>query len=603
MKISYNWLQSYIEETLPEPEVLAEKIVFGAFEVEEREVIEHGDTVFEIKVLPDRAHDCLSHYGMAREVAGLLGLTLKPITFRTHESVQSDIKVSIETESCRRYIARKVFSVNVGPSPEWLKTRLESIGQRSINNIVDATNYIMFSFGQPIHAFDYDKLGSGNLIIRNAYDGEEMVTLDGKLVPLDPSMVVIANNSIMPADAQSTGVLALAGVKGGNLAEVDEHTKTIVIEVANFDPVMVRKTARKLNLLTDSAKRFENELTPHLAGQIIHSITDLIVDVAGGQPQDPIDDYPKPVSQSNVIFSTDYINQVLGITLDPSEIRDILNRYGYVFEEESELFKVLVPYERIDITGPHDMVEEIGRAYGYEKIESRLPSFDFTPTTHETFAKISAIKRDLVEKNYQEVYTYTFVKKGEFEVARGAVGKSALRKNLSDGLATAYTLNKQHADLLGISDMKIFEVGTVFPKSGEVIHVGIADNQGVREMTLDEYLDKNPLEINQYSFAPDSEKSKTFVMWSEFPCITRDIALWIPSETSPQEVIDVLKDHGTELLVREPKIFDTFSKDGKTSAAFRMVFQSFERTLTNEEVDSIMSKIYQEVATKGWEVR
>jgi len=233
MKISYNWLQTYIEEKLPEPEVLAEKIIFGAFEVEEQEKLATGDTVFEIKVLPDRAHDCLSHYGIAREVCGLLGLTLKPLVFKNHESVESDVQVSIETDMCRRYIGRKVFDVKIGPSPAWLVERLESIGQRSINNIVDATNYIMFGLGQPIHAFDYDKVFDGKIIIRNAHEGEQITTLDGKEITLSITDAVIADQE---------KALAIAGVKGGNAAEVTTETKNIIIEVANFDPVSVRKT-------------------------------------------------------------------------------------------------------------------------------------------------------------------------------------------------------------------------------------------------------------------------------------------------------------------------------------------------------------------------
>ncbi len=599
MKISYNWLQTYIEEKLPEPEVLAEKIVFGAFEVEDVEKLVTGDTVFEIKVLPDRAHDCLSHYGIAREVCGLLGLTLKPLTFKNHESVTSDVQVTIETDMCRRYIGRKIFDVKVVPSPAWLVQRLESIGQRSINNIVDATNYIMFGLGQPIHAFDYDKVSNGKIIIRNAVEGEQITTLDGKEITLSATDAVIAD---------SEKALAIAGVKGGNAAEVTTETKSIIIEVANFDPISVRKTARKLGILTDSAKRFENELTPHLAGTVIHIITDLICELAGGQPCDPIDDYKQVAVQNTITFSADYINKILGTVIAHEEIKTILNNYGYNFQEEDELFKVLIPYERLDLIGPHDMVEEIGRAYGYEKIVPVLPNLDFKPARHETFDTISAIKLDLTSKGYNEVMTYSFVKKGDYEVARGPVGKSTLRTNLSDGIKASYELNKQNADLLGITEMKIFEVGTVFPKSGEVVHVAFADKKGINEMTLDEYVERNaPLNKGSCHEAlrvtEGSGVGEVFTMWSEYPFITRDIALWIPSETNPDEVLEILKSNGTSLLTREPKLFDTFSKDGKTSVAFRLVFQSFERTLTNEEVDKVMEVVYEKVKEKGWEVR
>ena len=613
MKISYNWLQSCIEETIPKPEELAEKIIFGAFEVEEchpsasqglgtspyKGEDSESDWILDIKVLPDRAHDCLSHYGIAKEVCGLLGLNLKKFEFKNHESVESDVKVSIESDVCRRYIARKMFNVKVGESPAWLVERLESIGQRSISNIVDVTNFVMFGIGQPVHAFDYDKVTDGKIIVRNAFDGEQIVTLDGKEINLDPSVVVIAD---------SEKALAIAGVKGGKAAEVTAETKNILIEVANFDPVSVRKTARRLGILTDSAKRFENELTPHLAGTAIHMVTDLIQQLAGGQPENPVDAYPQVATENTIVFSADYINKMLGTDISRAEISDILNRYNYSFQEEDELYKVLIPYERLDLTGPHDMIEEIGRAYGYEKIIPVLPTIDFTPKHDETFAKISAIKSDLVSKGYNEVMTYSFTKKGDFEVARGPVGKSALRTNLSDGLKSSYELSKQNADLLGLSEINIFEVGTVFPKSGEVIHVGIADKKGIVEMYLDEYAERNaPLAKGSWHEAlrvtEGSGTGETFKMWSEFPFITRDIALWIPTEANPNEVAGILKQNAGDLLVRDPKLFDTFSKDGKTSVGFRLIFQSFDRTLTNEEVDAVMNSIYEKVKEKGWEVR
>ena len=593
MKISYKWLQDYITEKLPEPELLAEKIIFGAFEVEGVEKI-GDDTVFDIKVLPDRAHDCLSHYGIAREVSGLLGLTLKPIEYRRHYSIESDISVTIETDFCRRYIARKVVSVTVGPSPKWLSDRLESIGQRSINNIVDATNYVMFAYGQPMHAFDDDKMTTGKLMVRPGVSGESITTLDGKIIALDESVVVVADER---------HPLAIAGVKGGTVAEVDSSTKNIVIEVANFDPVGVRKTARKLGILTDSAKRFENELTQHLAGTMIHVITDLIVDIAGGQPEDPIDSYKNLAVQKTVAFTTRYINQVLGTEMTATEMADILNRYGYEFAQETDAFSVVVPYERIDITGPHDMVEEIGRAYGYEKIIPKIPEIDFKPQINESFAQICAVKNHLIEQGYSEVQTYAFTKKGDFEVAYGTAGKSALRTNLKDELQKSFELNKLNAPLLPSDEVKLFEVGTVFPKSGEEIHVAWVDKKSVQEMTLVEYVTKNNLSYSHYVFPVSNSEPVSFKMWSEYPFITRDIALWIPSEVSPDEVSKVLNQYATDLLIREPRLFDTFAKEGKTSVAFRMVFQSFDRTLTNEEIDKVMEVIYEHVKEKGWEVR
>ena len=166
MKVSYNWLQNYFKEKLPEPEKLSEGIIFHSFEVEEIEK-KGNDSVFEIKVLPDRAHDCLSHYGIAKEVSAIFNLELKNKENKTFESKATELKIEIKDEKCRRYMGRIVRNIKVGPSPVWLKEKLETIGQKSINNIVDAANFVMFDIGQPIHCFDLDKLESAKIIIRN----------------------------------------------------------------------------------------------------------------------------------------------------------------------------------------------------------------------------------------------------------------------------------------------------------------------------------------------------------------------------------------------------------------------------------------------------
>jgi phenylalanyl-tRNA synthetase beta chain len=606
MKINYNWLQDYIVEKLPEPEALAEKIIFGAFEVEEIQRLPlvggvaegrggiNAETVLDIKVLPDRAHDCLSHYGMAREVAGLLGLTLRTPEYRSYESIESVIQVSLKSPVCRRYIARKIVGVTVGESPAWLKARLESIGQRSINNIVDATNYAMFSLGQPMHAFDADKLSSNTITVRPAAVDEPLTTLDGKILALDADTAVIADDR---------HALAIAGVKGGTMAEVDSTTKNIILEVANFDPTAVRKTAKKLGIQTDSVKRFENELTPALAGTAIHAITDLIVDLAGGVPEDAVDVYPQSVTEKTLIISADYINRILGSYITREEIQAILRRYGYMFEEEGELFKVVIPPTRIDIVEPHDMVEEIGRAYGYDKIQPELPILAFTPTRNVVVTQMNTVRAHLLAQGYSEVMTYAFRKKGDFEVARGAVGKSALRTNLTDGLKESYELNKQHAALLNLDQVKIFEIGTVFPKTGEEIRVGIADTKGVREASLADYLASENLTSDHDNTYTAPREGKTFRMWSEYPYMTRDVAVWIPEGDDAPTAPVIIKENGTDLLQGEPRLFDQFSKDGRTSYAYRMVFQSYERTLTDEEVNAIMDRIHAEFKAKGWEVR
>jgi phenylalanyl-tRNA synthetase beta chain len=602
MKISYNWLQSHIAEPLPKPADLAEKIIFGAFEVENADDLEvtiSGDTVFEIKVLPDRAHDCLSHQGIAQEIAGLLDLTFKDATqlYAIPASAPTHLNIDIQTDLCRRYMGRIIRNVKIGPSPDWVKTFLESIGQRSINNIVDATNIVMYDCGQPTHAFDVKKLASEHIIVK-ALEKESLITT------LSDEDKILNQGEMVICDEQN--ILAIAGVKGGKHAEVDLNTTDIVIEVANFNPISVRKTARRLNILTDSAKRFENELTPEKASFAMLELSALIAEMCPNAVfEDIVDVYPDPVSQNHVQFSVEYINTQLGTQLSGDEISEILKRYGYEFAQEANMFTVAVPFERIDITGPHDMIEEIGRAYGYNNITATLPKLTNKPGINSEFAKVCTIKADLTSKGYHEVMTYSFTKKGDYEVARGAVGKSSLRKNLTDGLKESYEANRLNKELLEIDDMKVFEIGTVFLKSGEVFHIAYADKKGVIEKTLDEYISENNLLVSgeQYDIPEVSSNLKNFIPWSEYPYIARDIAVWVTEGVSVDTVSSIIKDNAGELLMKGPRLFDTFTKDGKTSYAFRMVFQSKERTLIEQEITDIMNAITTKLQAKGWEVR
>lgn len=602
MKISYNWLQSHIAEPLPKPADLAEKIIFGAFEVEnadDLEITASGDTVFEIKILPDRAHDCLSHQGMAREIAGLLGLTFKDTTqlYTVPASVPTHLTIDIQTDLCRRYMGRIIRNVKIGPSPDWVKTFLESIGQRSINNIVDATNIVMYDCGQPTHAFDVKKLASEKIIVKTLDIESSVTTLSDEEKNLHPGEMVISDEN---------NILAIAGVKGGKQAEVDANTTDIMIEVANFDPVSVRKTARRLNILTDSAKRFENELTPEKASFAMLELSALIAEMCPDAIfEEIVNIYPNPVIQNHVQFSVEYINTRLGSNLSVDTISTILQHYHYEFAEDAGVFTVAVPFERIDITGPHDMIEEIGRAYGYNNIPATLPKLTNKPEINNDFAKICAIKADLITKGYHEVMTYSFTKKGDYEVARGAVGKSALRKNLIDGLKESYEANRLNKELLEIDDMKVFEIGTVFLKSGEEFHVAYADKKVVIEKNLDEYISENNLSISDttYDIPEISSNLKNFIPWSEYPYIARDVAVWVPEGVSTDIIASIIKENSGELLVRGPRLFDTFTKDGKTSYAFRMVFQSDERTLVEQEITDIMSTITAKLHHEGWEVR
>jgi phenylalanyl-tRNA synthetase beta chain len=638
MLISYNWLQNYFEEKLPSPEKIAEGIIFHSFEVESVINQSHiSDYIFDIKILPDRAHDCLSHWGIAKEISVIFNLPIKKVEISEKENLPtSDLKIEIKNDKCRSYIGQVVKNIKVGPSPDWLREKLEAIGQRSINNIVDATNYVMFDLGNPIHAFDLDKLESHKIIVESAVDGEKMILLDGKEVELDSSVLTIRDGK----DA-----LAIAGIKGGKKAEIDENAKNIVIEVANFDPISTHKTCKKINIFTDSAKRFENEISPELVDLAIEKISDLIIEVAGGERFEKLDIYEKEEKDKIVKFDILYINKLLGLNLSRGDINEILNRFGYSYANENDEYELHVPYLRLDINSREDIAEEIGRIYGYDKIVPQLPKIDSKEKDDLIWQKINISKIKLINDGYREVITYTFTNKGEIEVLASASDKKFLRTNLTDGLKESIRLNKINLPLLDVDEVRIFEIGTVFLENGsasakgygetkEEIRVAYGDEKNITEMTLDKFVAENNLIASPDAKKNEGEMSyempwerdgastrnfsaekypciskdvspeaKIFKPWSIYPFITRDIAIWVPSEVESSKVYQIIKENAGELLVREPKLFDEFKKEDKTSYAFRLVFQSYEKTLTDNEINVIMARIEKKILSLDWTVR
>src|SRR3989338_3064924 len=406
MKISYNWLRWYIPE-IPKAEKLRDIFTYHLCEVENIEKKE-DDTVFDINILPNRAHDLLSHLGIARELASFLNIEFKDPTpmYKVPEissrldlggsegSISSRLQIKIKTDKCRRYIGRIVRNVKIEPSPDWVHKHLESIGQRSINNIVDATNLVMYDSGQPCHAFDLDKLANEILIIRQAKEGENITTLDGKEVKLSSMDMVIADEK---------NILAIAGVKGGKLAEVDGNTRNILIEVASFDPISVRKTSKRMGILTDSSKRFENNLSPEIVFYAMREISGLLVEYGGFEFEEKIDIYPSKQKFRELSFSSDKISKILGMAVSETGIEDILKRYNFEYENKNREFKIVIPPTRFDLEIEEDMAEEIGRILGYDKIKPKIPKINFKPEINNTYEKICWVRNKLLSEGYSEV--------------------------------------------------------------------------------------------------------------------------------------------------------------------------------------------------------
>ncbi len=593
MKISKLWLDKFFEAPLPSAEALADALTFHAFEIDGIDKVGNDD-VLDVKVTPNRGHDALSHRGIAKELSAILQLPLAhdPFTNGSDISKKTDaVTVTIDTPLCRRYVAGYVKGVKVGPSPGWLKERLEAIGQRSINNVVDATNFVMFNTGQPLHAFDAAKLGSLNICVRGAREGEVLVALDKKEYTLASTMLVITagNNAV-----------GIAGVKGGMPAAIDESTVDIVIESANFDGISVRKTAANLKLRTDASARFEQGISPDLVAKGMEGMIEFIAHQIGGTVEGFVDMYPEPQQQSYVAVTLEKINSVLGTELTGAEVADVFTRLGFAYKEESGVFEVQPPFERLDITIAEDLIEEVVRIVGYERIAGvQLPPLDHTPSINKNFYAAEAAREDLQSKGYSEVFTSVFTDKGERVVLNKVDGvKPYLRASLVPGLTEALAKNKPNKDLLGLQEVKLFEIGTVWKDGKEVTMLGtISEKQKATEMLL-----VGQADAVEYQVLPLSTTER-YQPFSKYPYMVRDISMWMSQGVEEGAANAIFKECDSTHLIQKVSLVDTFTKEGKTSMLYRLIFQSFERTLTEAEVGEVMEKIYEALKAKGFEIR
>ena len=549
---------------------MADALTFHAFEIESEVDVSQTsvkDEVLDIKVTPNRGHDCLSHRGIAKELSAILNIPLAHDPFEQKpvlEPKTDAVPVSIESELCRRYVAGVIKGAKVGPSPKWLRERLEAIGARSINNIVDATNFVMFNIGQPLHAFDASKVRGG---IR---------------VRLDGSRLVIADDS---------GAIAHAGIKGGDATRISDTTVDIILESANFDGVSVRKTAQALKLRTDASQRFEQDISPELAIYGAQAGAEMILKLAGGELAGFIDIYPKPQEQKRVSVTLEKINKVLGTSLSEGEVLGALRRLGLAFTGK---FEVAAPFERLDLEIPEDLIEEVARIVGYDKISAELlPNFSKQPEVNANFYAAEKMREELTSDGYSEVYTSVFADTGKRVVANKVDGtRPYLRNNLIPGLKDALERNRRNKDLLGLKEIKLFEIGTVWKNGNEETVIGTADEKEIKEKPL------MPMPAEKYDDLPLSQAAR-YRPFSKYPYIVRDIAFWTDEKTDAEKII---QEQAGPLMVKI-SLFDKFEKGGKISLAYRLVFQSFERTLIEQEVNEIIQKISHYLGDKGFEIR
>jgi phenylalanyl-tRNA synthetase beta chain len=383
-----------------------------------------SDVSLELELTPNRA-DCLSFRGVAYEVAAILD---KKVKFDNEDDSidfvdeKSPVTVRIESEHCTHYAAQVVRGVKVGPSPLWLQMRLLAVGVRPINNIVDVTNYVMFEYGQPLHAFDLSQVSEKTIVVRQAREGETLITLDGQERLLDPSMLVIADTK---------RAIGLAGVMGGENSEVRENTVDIVLESAYFDPASTRNTGKRLGLRSEAQMRFEKGVDRAGIRPALIRAAQMITELCGGElVGEPVEVVQEEVQPLTVSLRLSRINDMLGTSLGEQEVESVLGRLNFSYNQSGNAhWEVNVPTRRGDISREIDLIEEVARLYGYDKIPTTMPEGIITQGLLTEEQKLRRMIRSLlIGAGLTEVYTYTLTNPSWLEALQLETGSSLLRQ-------------------------------------------------------------------------------------------------------------------------------------------------------------------------------
>ena len=473
MNISYNWLKDLIEVNLP-PQELAQKLTDAGLAVES--IHPFGDDfVFDIDLTSNRP-DCLSHLGVAREIQTITNDELRITNYEDQKPKTEDQSlVTIQdSDLCHRFTARIIRNVKIAPSPDWLVKRLEAVGERSINNVADITNYVMLEFGNPMHAFDFDKLTGNRIVVRRAKSGESIKTLDEVERRLDETMLAIC-------DAEKP--VAVAGVMGGFDSGITEETTDVLLEVAYFKRESIRQTSRKLKLSTEASHRFERGVDIENLIRASNRATELICELASGEAGEFVDVYPTKL-EPNEIGSRDIeksVNRLTGLEVGKQEISRILSALG--IREKAEGIYVS-PSWRHDIAIEEDLVEEVARIYGYDKIAEELPPASSSGGYQPTEMRKKVLRQTLAGLGFDEAISYSFIDTkfdNRFELVPSLLDENSdekfvtlqqsviegavrMRPSLLSGLLDAVRTNFNHQR----RNLRLFEIGKVFAaKSGE----------------------------------------------------------------------------------------------------------------------------------------
>jgi phenylalanyl-tRNA synthetase beta chain len=468
MRISLGWLRELVAIEREDPKRLAEILTARGLTVDA--VVEQGgDTVLDLDV-PANRPDCLGHLGVAREIAAATGrplLARKPAPEGTGEPVERAVSVTVEAEDlCPRYTARVVRGVRIAPSPPEVVARLEACGLRSINSVVDVSNLVLLETGQPVHTFDLDRIPSGKVRVRRARADERLTTLDGVERRLDSDMLVIAGGET---------AIAMGGVIGGAATEIGPATRNVLVEAASFLPRSVRRTAKRLGLVTDASQRFERGVDPEAVLPAQDLAASLLASLAGGAPAPGVLDVRvKAASPRTLVVRRSRVRLLLGFDPGLDAMRDALAALGLApVEQPEDALRVTVPSFRVDLEREADLVEEIGRHLGYDRIPSRRPDAAAAGAVSPVRAAEERARDLLSDLGFHEATSYAMVPAGDDApfVAPGAPealaivnpiaeGFACLRRSLLPGLLRAVDLNLRR----GSADVRLFEVGRVFAR-------------------------------------------------------------------------------------------------------------------------------------------
>jgi phenylalanyl-tRNA synthetase beta chain len=610
------------------------------------EVLTIADQVLDVTPTMNRG-DLLSVYGIAREVAALFGGELRPMPGQDPPAGSEAVDVRIDDlEGCPRYIGRVFRGVRVGPSPRWLRARLAAVGIRSISNVVDVTNYVMHAFGSPLHVFDLATLGEGRIVVRRARAGEEITTLDGDVRALEPTDLVIA-------DAERP--VAIAGVMGGLDTEVTEGTTDVLLEAANFEPITVLRTSERLGLRSEASNRWEKGVDPHLAEAAAVLASELIVGLAGGEltgAEDVSAPFPEPQA---ITLRPARTSAVLGLEVPEGEQRQILERLSF---EVADDWQVRVPSWRArDVTREIDLVEEVARVV-QERIPLTLPRRRHVRGRLTKDQRARRLVEDvLVGAGYDEAYTWSLA---AGDPRRDAIrlpdpitsDQAVLRTTLLPGLIDAARTQLD----AGAERVALFEIARVYLPSGEqlpeerwrvaaIVQGGFGPAKGAVE-TLHAALHVVPAFEREPAPGPLFHPGKSARVaagsvgelhpallaggWGAFelelaalveaaperveyedvitfPALRQDIAVAVPEEVEAGALVAAARE-GAGPELREARVFDVYHGEqvgaGRKSVALRLLFQSPERTLSDEEAAALRQRIVAALAERfGAELR